>query len=135
MLKAPRGGKSKKAKTEHNTQLAQKMKDLTPEIQAIRKSYAQRIADAAREMLAANTKAEELEKEMIEKMEALAGKEFQKFHTVSFQPHGCGMEEQFDHFGEMHGPGFDDVNDMAQDMIEIAEQVLAAAEIKKNEDE
>jgi hypothetical protein len=35
----------------------------------------------------------------------------------------------------MLGPGFDDVNDMAQDMIEIAEQVLAAAEIKKNEDE
>ena len=124
-MPAPRNSftPSKKSKTDHEDRI-KKLRDFTENIQVIRKSYAQRIAAAARDMQKAAAAAIELETAMIEEVVALAGEGYDEVHTVTFQPHGSGMEEQFENLGEILGAGLEDVQEMARAMAESAEAEL-----------
>lgn len=128
-MPAPRNSfaPSKKSKTNSEDRI-KKLHELTDEIQKIRKSYAKRIAAAAREMQKAAALAIELETEMIEEVTALAGEGFEEVHTVTYQPHGSGMEEQFENLGEVLGAGLDDVEEMARAMAESAEAEIVDQE-------
>ena len=70
----------------------------------------------------------ELETAMIEEVVALAGEGYDEVHTVTFQPHGSGMEEQFENLGEVLGAGLDDVEEMARAMAESAEAEIVDQE-------
>jgi hypothetical protein len=96
---------------------------LEKEITAIRKSYAERIAKAAREMQKAAAEAIELEKKMMEECEELAGEGVEGQHTISYQPHGS-IEDQMENLGEVLNAGLDDVQTLAIEMAKNAQALM-----------
>jgi hypothetical protein len=93
-----------------------KPKPFKSEITAIRRSYAERIAKAARQMLDAAAAANALEKEMMAKCKELAGDEVEGDHIISFQPHGS-INDQMENLGEVVNAGLDDVEELARVML------------------
>ena len=96
---------------------------LKAEITAIRKSYAERIAKAAREMQKAAAEAIELEKKMMEECEELAGEGVEGQHIISYQPHGS-IEDQLENLGEVLNAGLDDVQTLAIEMAKNAQALI-----------
>jgi hypothetical protein len=120
MNKPPRSSFQPNKKSKHDARV-KKLLEFTDEIQQIRKSYATRIAAAARDMQKAAAVAIALEQEMNDKCVALAGEGFETVHTVTYQPHGSGIDEQMESLGEVLGAGLEDVHEMARAMAESAE--------------
>jgi hypothetical protein len=130
--KAPRNSFQSKTTAAQRNARVTKLQGFKDEIIAIRRSYAERIAKAAREMQKAAATANELEKEMLAKCKELTGDEdVEGVHIISYQPHGS-IEDQMENLGEVLNAGLEDVIELAREMADSAEaDVLVLALGKK----
>jgi hypothetical protein len=128
--KAPRNSFQTRTTAAQRNARVTKLQGLKDEIIAIRRSYAKRIAKAAREMQKAAATANELEKEMLAKCKEIAGEDVEGVHIISYQPHGS-IEDQMENLGEVLNAGLDDVIELAREMADSAEADVIVLALEK----
>ena len=87
----------------------------------IRKRYAPQLRMLGKELIATGDLLVQLEEEMHKEAVKLTGDEqFYLDNTVSFEEFGGSMGEQIDYCDEISGPGFEDVCNLGESLVEVA---------------
>ena len=92
----------------------------------VRKKHAARVADFARIIHVATKGLRDIEAQMRAEAIAIAGDLYDVDHTLTFEPYGCSIDTQLENIGEVRGPGLEDIEAFAEDLLDTVAPIVAA---------
>jgi len=106
----------------------EKIKEDDKKLRALRKKFAPRFHALGREMRDAAEKLVKLSDELTEEAVKVTGDpQFDLDHTVSFEQFGGSMEYQMQYKNFPDGPGFEDVYDLGEELMNDAKAIMEGA--------
>ena len=93
----------------------------------VRKKNAARVADFACIIHIATKALRDIEAQIRDEAIAIAGQLYDVAHTLTFEPYGCSIDTQLENIGEVRGPGLEDIEAFAEDLLDTVAPIVAAA--------
>jgi len=93
----------------------------------VRKKHAAQVARFAGILQLATKGLMDIEAQIRTEAIAIAGSDYDIDHTITFEPYGS-IETQLENIGEVRGPGLEDIDAFAEDLLYIVNPILSADE-------